>query len=95
MFLHLLHGKRGILFDIFVVTGISALCLHSHANKEKCYDSSQSEYRFHASSVEFDTKVCKRIEKTNLFPIFVTLITINHYSMKDLNIQIAIKIYEY
>ena len=95
MFLHLLHGKRGILFDIFVVTGISALCLHSHANKEKCYDSSQSEYRFHASGVEFDTKVCKRIEKTNLFPIFVTLITINHYSMKDLNIQIAIKIYEY
>ena len=40
-------------------------------------------------------KSAKRIEKTNLFPIFVTLITINHYSMKDLNIQIAIKIYEY
>ena len=54
----------------------------------------QSEYRFHASSVEFDTKSAKE-KKTNLFPIFVTLITINHYSMKDLNIQIAIKIYEY
>lgn len=50
--------------------------LHSYGNKKKCYNSSQSENRFHAYKVEFDTKVCKRIEKTNLFPIFVTLITI-------------------
>ena len=83
------------MFDVFIVTGVPALRLHSYGNEEKCYDSSQSENRFHASNVEFDTKVCKRIEKTNLFPIFVTLITINYYSMKDLNIQIAIKIYEY
>lgn len=95
MFLHLLYGKRSILLYVFIVAGVSALRLRGYGNKKKRYDSGQSENRFHASNVEFDTKVCKRIEKTNLFPIFVTLITINHYSMKDLNIQIAIKIYDY
>ena len=49
MTLHLLHGKGSILFDILIVAGIPALCLHCcYGNKKKCYDSSQSENPFHA-----------------------------------------------
>ena len=49
MTLHLLHGKGSILFDILIVAGIPALCLHCcNGNKKKCYDSSQSENPFHA-----------------------------------------------
>lgn len=74
--LHLLHGKRGILFDIFIIGCIPALRLRKHGDEQAYQKSCQSERMFHGLYLEFGTKVHKRIEKTNLFPIFVTLITI-------------------
>jgi len=74
---HLVYGKRSVLLDIFIEAGISALCMYrSDGSEYEGYDHSQSENTFHVSIVEFDTKVRKRIEKTNLFSTFVTLITI-------------------
>ena len=64
MFVHLLYGKRSILFDIFVIPGVPSLRLYGRGSDKKCYDSSQSESPFHASIVEFDTqKSAKELKK--------------------------------
>ena len=71
MLLHLLHSKWGILLDVFIIARISALCMCRNGKTKQYYNNSQSEEdTFHVSNVEFDTKVRKRIEKTNPLIIF-------------------------
>ena len=80
------------MFDILVVRGICGLWVEREGNKEKWYDRSECEYRFDGWSVEFERKVWKRIEKRNVFGMFVRLIRIKDYCMKEVKIEIGMKI---